>query len=73
MLQLKDVIYNFRQLHSEALYKACLSFMKMLMNVSNYKIIGGNLLEIFYVVYYANTNILVDTNTSKAFMSLQWD
>lgn len=48
ILQLKDKIYKFRHFYSEVLYKTRLRFKKKLLNISNHRMTGRYLLEIFY-------------------------
>lgn len=73
ILQLKDEIYNFRQLNSEKIYETWLTFKKKLINVTNHRTLECNLLEIFYRALNIYTKDVVDTLTSGAFLSLHWE
>lgn len=73
MLQVKDKIYNFKQLHSEALYETWLRFKKKLKNSPNHRTTSRNLLGIIYRALNANTDVIVDTITSEACKSPCWD
>lgn len=46
---------------------------KKLMLVPNHKILGRNLLEIFYRALKAKTKIVADTITDGAFMTIRWE
>lgn len=70
MLQLKDEIYNFSQLHSEELYETLLRFKKKLMNVPNHRNSRRNFLEIFYKTININTKAMAGTITGEVSMNL---
>lgn len=72
ILQLKNEIYNFEQLHSEAFYESWLGFIKNLMNIPNHRITGRTLLELFYISLNDNNKAVVDTSTDEEFMSIHW-
>lgn len=73
ILQLKDEIYNFKHLHSEALYETWLRLKKKLMTVLNHRILGKNLLEIFYGFLNVKTKVIAYIITGRAFMTLTWE
>lgn len=70
MLQFKDDIYNFRQLHYESMYRAWFRFKKMFIMVSNHIITGSNLLEIFNRTRNTTLKALVDIITGGSFIRL---
>lgn len=73
MLQLKNEIYNFKQLHSEVLYMKWLRLKNKLQNAPNHRITEKSLIEIFYIAFNANTKALTDTITRGFFMSLRYE
>lgn len=73
MLQLKDEIYNFRQLKTEALHKRWLRFKKKLTKFLNHKIPDDSLLEFFYKSLNNNTKVVADTVVGRALMSHSWE
>lgn len=44
-----------------------------LQNMPNHRIIGKNLIEIFFRALNANINVIEETITGEAFMGLRWE
>lgn len=73
ILQLKDEIYNFRQLPAESMYEAWFRFKKKLSVVPNHRIRGSHLPEFFYRSLNESSRAMIDTISVGAFMRLRWE
>lgn len=60
-MQLKDTIYNFRQLYLIVLYKTLLRFRKKKKNAPTNRTSGKIFLKIFYIGLSMNNKVMVDT------------